>query len=300
MRRFFCILVLLAGCRLFAQEVIPPAPAAYFNDYANVVSSGTASQLNQTLENFERQTSEQILVAVYPKMQSDSSVEDYTVRVARSWRAGQKDKNNGAVLFVFVQDHKMFLQVGYGLEGVLPDALCKRIISEQITPRFKAGDFDGGLTAGVQSIIAATKSEYKGTGTDGGRRAHLSHDRHAGEVIKIVIIVIVVVIIIVAQCAAVAIDPVALITGVAAGRAVVSPVEVAADSRWRRIFGGGGRIFRRRRQLWRRRRGRELVIIMHPKTISKHLQHDDIVAAIHDAEQKTSGQIRVSISHRTG
>jgi uncharacterized protein len=75
-----------------------------------------------------------------------------------------KDKNNGAVLFVFIQDHKMFLQVGYGLEAVLPDALCKRIIDEQISPRFKAGDLDGGLTAGVQSILAATKGEYKGTG----------------------------------------------------------------------------------------------------------------------------------------
>jgi uncharacterized protein len=56
------------------------------------------------------------------------------------------------------------LQVGYGLEGVLPDALCKRIIDEQITPQFKAGDFDGGLTAGVRAVIAATKGEYKGTG----------------------------------------------------------------------------------------------------------------------------------------
>jgi uncharacterized protein len=172
MRVFCAILILLAAGRLFAQEVIPPAPAAYFNDYANVVSTGTAAQLNQTLENFERQSSEQILVAVYPKMQSDSSVEDYCVRVFRSWGVGQKDKNNGAVLFVFVQDHKLFLQVGYGLEGVLPDALCKRIISEQISPRFKAGDFDGGLTAGVQSIIAATKGEYKGTGvTVADRRA---------------------------------------------------------------------------------------------------------------------------------
>jgi len=164
-RRCCAILILLFGFRLFADEVIPPAPAAYFNDYAHVVSTTTAAQLNQTLENFERQTSEQIVVAVFPKMQSDSSIEDYTVRVARSWQVGQKDKNNGAVLFVFVQDHKMFLQVGYGLEGVLPDALCKRIIDEQITPRFRAGDFDGGLTAGVQSILAATKGEYKGTGT---------------------------------------------------------------------------------------------------------------------------------------
>ena len=164
MRRLCAILVLLFGFRLFAAEVIPPPPAAYFNDYAHAVSAGTATQLNQTLEDFERQSSDQIVVAVFPKMQSESSIEDYTVRVARSWQAGQKGKNNGAVLFVFVQDHKMFLQVGYGLEGVLPDALCKRIIDEQITPRFKAGDFDGGLTAGVRAVIAATKGEYKGTG----------------------------------------------------------------------------------------------------------------------------------------
>jgi uncharacterized protein len=177
-RRLCAILVLVFGFRLLADEVIPPQPAAYFNDYANVVSAGTAAQLDKTLEDFERQSSDQIVVAVFPKMQSDSSIEDYTVRVARSWQVGQKNKNNGAVLFVFVQDHKMFLQVGYGLEGVLPDALCKRIIDEQISPRFKAGDFDGGLTAGVQEILAATKGEYKGTGTTVAE--HLSHNELEG------------------------------------------------------------------------------------------------------------------------
>jgi uncharacterized protein len=186
-KRFCVILFLLLGCRLFADEVIPPPPAAYFNDYANVVSAATASQLNQTLENFERQTSEQIVVAVFPRMQSDSSVDDYAVRVFRSWGVGQKDKNNGAVLFVFVQDHRMFLQVGYGLEGVLPDALCKQIIDEQIAPRFKAGDYDGGLIAGVQSILAATKGEYKGNGqTDGDRR----HNHSAGAIFPILFILL--------------------------------------------------------------------------------------------------------------
>jgi uncharacterized protein len=163
--RILCaLLVFLGGFRLLADEVIPPAPPAYFNDYAHVASADTADRLNHTLEDFKRQTSDQILVAVYPKLQSDSDLADYCVRVFRSWGVGQKTKNNGAVLFVFIQDHKLFLQTGYGLEGALPDALCKRIIDEQISPRFKAGDFDGGLTAGVQSIIAATKGEYKGTG----------------------------------------------------------------------------------------------------------------------------------------
>ena len=164
MRKLLVILGLFCDFALFAAEVMPPAPARYFNDYAGVVSAPNVSRLNQTLEDFERATSSQIIVAVFPKMQSDSSIEDYTFRVKESWKVGQKGKDNGAVLFVFVQDHKMFLQVGYGLEGPLPDALCKRIIDQEIAPRFKAGDFEGGLSAGVSAILAATKGEYKGTG----------------------------------------------------------------------------------------------------------------------------------------
>ena len=157
-----------------AAEVIPPAPKQYFNDYAGVVSPATASRLNKTLEDFERDTSNQILVAIYQKMQSPSSIEDYTVRVAQAWKVGQKGRDNGAVLFVFVQDHQMFLQVGYGLEAVLPDALCKRIIEDEIKPSFRRGDFDGGLSAGVRAILAATKGEYKGTGRTvaGGQTSH--------------------------------------------------------------------------------------------------------------------------------
>lgn len=195
MRRVLTILALFLGFRLLAAEVMPPAPAKYFNDYAQVVSTDTAAQLNQALENFEKESSSQILVAVFPKMQSDSSVEDYTVRVARAWKVGQQAKNNGAVLFVFVQDRKMYLQVGYGLEGVLPDALCKRIIAEQITPRFKSGDFTGGMTAGVQSIIAAAKGEYTGSGSTVAERGGLQR-RGSPSVLFIIVAVIVVLILI--------------------------------------------------------------------------------------------------------
>ncbi len=158
------LLLALACSSAGAAEVLPPAPARYFNDYAGVVSANTAEHLNKTLEDFERESSNQILVAIYSKMQSDSSIEDYTVRVAQAWKVGQKLKNNGAVLFVFIQDRKMFLQVGYGLEGALPDALAKQIIEYDLKPAFKRGDFDAGLSAGVAAIIAATRGEYKGTG----------------------------------------------------------------------------------------------------------------------------------------
>jgi uncharacterized protein len=164
LRALLSVCLLANSLSTSSAEVIPPAPKQYFNDYANVTSAATAARLNQTLKDFERQTSSQIVVAVYPRMQSDSSVEDYTVRVAQSWHVGQKEKNNGAVLFVFIQDRKMYLQVAYGLEGALPDALAKSIIENEIKPRFRSGDFDGGLTAGVNAILAATRGEYQGTG----------------------------------------------------------------------------------------------------------------------------------------
>jgi len=162
---------LLAATGLAAAERIPPAPPRYFNDYANVVSRGTADTLNRQLEQFERDSSNQVLVVIYPKMESDSSVEDYTVRVAQAWKAGQQGRNNGAVLFAFMQEHQLYIQVGYGLEGAIPDAIAKRIIEQEIVPRFRAGDTDGGLTAAVTALMAAAKGEYKGTGaTQADRR----------------------------------------------------------------------------------------------------------------------------------
>jgi uncharacterized protein len=174
-KRFAVILFALWACFGAQAETIPPAPSLYFNDYAGVVSPSTASTLNTTLENFERDTSSQVVVAIFNKMDSDSSIEDYTVRVKEAWKVGQKAKDNGAVLFVFIQNRTMYIQVGYGLEGSLPDALCKDIIEDEIKPHFKQSDFDGGLTAGVTAIIAATKGEYKGSGrTVGDQSAHVN------------------------------------------------------------------------------------------------------------------------------
>ncbi len=164
MKRFGIIVYVFWCLWLHAAEVIPPKPEQYFNDYAGVVPTPTARQLNEKLATFERDTSSQIVVAVFSKMESRSSLEDYTIRIAKSWQVGQKDKRNGAVLFVFINERKLRIEVGYGLEGVLPDAICKRIISDTITPRFRSGDYAGGLAAGVDAMIAAAKGEYKGTG----------------------------------------------------------------------------------------------------------------------------------------
>jgi len=162
-------LMLLAALGLLslvaaAAEILPPKPAACFNDYASVVSRETAQRLDAQLRQFERDTSSQIVVAVFPRMESASSVQDFTHRIAESWQVGQADRDNGAVLFVFIAERQMFIQVGYGLEGALPDITAKRIIENEIRPAFRAGSFDAGLSAGVAAMIAATRGEYRGTG----------------------------------------------------------------------------------------------------------------------------------------
>src|ERR1700732_1492502 len=147
-----------------AAEVIPPKPPGYFEDTAGVVSRQAALRFNEQLAQFERETSNQVVVAVFPKMQSDDDIAAYTQRVAQAWGVGQKEQRNGAVLFVFTQDRKMFIQVGYGLEGALPDATAFDITEYRIKPHFRNNDYEGGIAVGIESIFQALRGEYKGTG----------------------------------------------------------------------------------------------------------------------------------------
>jgi uncharacterized protein len=148
----------------FAAEVIPPKPDRYFNDYAGVVSKEAANRFNEQLAQFERETSDQVVVAVFPKMQSDSSIDDYAQRVAQAWGVGQKIQRNGVVLFVFIADRKISIQVGYGLEGALPDITAYDIRANHITPYFKNGEYERGLATGIDLICKAIRGEYKGSG----------------------------------------------------------------------------------------------------------------------------------------
>jgi uncharacterized protein len=157
-------LAILLAISAHAAEVIPSKPDRYFNDYAGVVSKEAADRLNEQLAQFERETSDQVVVAVFPKMQSDSDIADYTQRVAQAWGVGQKERRNGVVLFVFIQDRKMFIQVGYGLEGALPDATAFDITERHIKPLFRAGNYEAGLATGIDLICKAIRGEYKGSG----------------------------------------------------------------------------------------------------------------------------------------
>lgn len=142
-----------------AEEPLPPVPSAHFNDYAGVVSAADAQRLDAKLAAFEQQTSTQLVVAVFPKLPS-ASLDDFTIHTVEKWKVGGKQSDNGAVFFVFVADRMMRIETGYGLEGSLPDQLAARILDEAVRPRLRAGDWAGGLEAGIDGIIAATRGEY--------------------------------------------------------------------------------------------------------------------------------------------
>jgi uncharacterized protein len=146
------------------DELIPPKPARYVTDRADVLGAGGAEALNAKLEQFERDTSNQVLVWIDRKIPEGFTLEDFTVRAGQKWIVGQKDEDNGLVFFVFTDDKKMRIEVGHGLEGVLPDVTAQRILDDEVRPRFRAGDFPGGVNAGVDAIMAAIRGEYKGSG----------------------------------------------------------------------------------------------------------------------------------------
>jgi uncharacterized protein len=157
--------VVSASRALAASTGLPRKPSQYITDNAGVISPPDLAEINQQLDQFERATSNQFLVAIYPQLPEGEDIADYCTRTFESWHPGQKSKSNGVVLFIFVNSHRVQITPGYGLEGALPDATCKDIIDTKIAPRFKTGDYTGGVRAGVNAIIAATRGEYRGTGS---------------------------------------------------------------------------------------------------------------------------------------
>ena len=153
-----------AALLLFVAAIsLPAKPDRYVTDHAGVIRNADA--LNQKLADFERQTSDQILVYVDQHLPPETTVEEMGSEAMRKWGVGQKGKDNGVILFVFTGDRKMRIEVGYGLEGALTDAKAKGITSTVIKPDFQRGDFDAGINHGVDAILATIKGEpYKGGG----------------------------------------------------------------------------------------------------------------------------------------
>lgn len=155
-------LLLIAITAVLAQsaraDVAVPALTGRVVDQTGTLSEAAGARLDQKLKAFEARKGSQIAVLIVPTTQPEA-IEQFSIRVAEAWKIGRKKVDDGAILLVAKNDRKLRIEVGYGLEGALPDVTAKRIIDEIITPKFKAGDFDGGIEAGVDRMIGVIDGE---------------------------------------------------------------------------------------------------------------------------------------------
>lgn len=155
------LLVVAAFAGLQAQDIPPkPNPPRLVNDLANQLSPSDVAQLEQKLVSYNDSTSSQIVIVTVPTL-GDYPIADYAFKLGSAWGVGQKGKDNGIVLLWAPKERKIFIATGYGLEGAIPDAIAKRIVSQVITPRFKEGRFAQGLNDGVDMIFKYATGEYK-------------------------------------------------------------------------------------------------------------------------------------------
>lgn len=150
---------LLVSAGVWAQE-LPPRSNTLVTDYTNTLSPDQKAALERKLVAFNDTSSTQIAVVMI-KSVGVYDIADYTVRLAENWGVGQKGKNNGVVLLAAIADRKVTIQTGYGVEGALPDAITKRIITNEIRPAFQRGDYYTGIDKATDAIISYTKGEYK-------------------------------------------------------------------------------------------------------------------------------------------
>ncbi|POP52081.1 TPM domain-containing protein [Zhongshania marina] len=151
-RTSLLLCALLCCLNVFAADPTFPKLSGRVVDNAKLLSAGTEQTLNRQLAAQEQRTGNQLVVVTLPDLQG-FDIADYGYQLGRHWGIGQKDKNNGALLIIAKQEKKMRIEVGYGLEGQLTDARSAQIIQQILTPAFKAGDFDGGVSRAVDAMI---------------------------------------------------------------------------------------------------------------------------------------------------
>ena len=143
----------------FSHAAEVPQLRGYVNDYASMLSPPAVQQMEGELAAFEQSDSTQIVVLTIASLEGQD-LEQYSIQVVEKWKIGQKGKDNGALLLIVKNDRKVRIEVGRGLEGKLTDLVSGRIIRNEISPAFKRGDFDGGVSAGVSAIMATVRGEY--------------------------------------------------------------------------------------------------------------------------------------------
>ena len=150
--RWVAVLLVAWTAGVAAQVAIPPA-AAHVVDQAGALDPGQAAALDARLAGFEREHGAQVVVLIVPTT-APETIEQYGIRVADQWKLGRRGVDDGVILLLAMQDRAARIEVGYGIEGTLPDATAHRILAEDMAPRLQAGDVAGAVTAGVDRILA--------------------------------------------------------------------------------------------------------------------------------------------------
>jgi uncharacterized protein len=155
--RLLGIVFILLAAAVAAALDVPPLRGRV-NDYAGAMSQDQARSLESQLAQFEQETGHQVAVLTIPTLDGED-IEGFSIRVAENWKIGKKGFDNGVILVVAIKDRRLRLEVGYGLEGVLPDAIANTIISNYIVPSFRAQDYAGGIIAGIDAVLKVIKNE---------------------------------------------------------------------------------------------------------------------------------------------
>ena len=152
------LLLLLSLCGAVSAEVAVPPFHSYVTDLTETLSAQQRETLEQTLRDFASRKGSQLAVLLVPST-APESIEQYSIRVVDSWKLGRKGVDDGVLLLVATRDRTLRIEVGYGLEGVIPDAIANRIINEVVVPYFKRGDYFGGIQAGVHQLMRLIQGE---------------------------------------------------------------------------------------------------------------------------------------------
>jgi len=188
---FLAVLLLTLRPDAALAQTFPPLTGRVV-DNANLLDPATEQSIAQKSEALERTTGQQLVVATVPSLDG-YEISDYGYQLGRSWGIGEKDKNNGVILLIAPNERRMTIQVGYGLEPVLTDALSGRIIRDVITPRFKAGDMAGGISAGVDEIariIELPPDQQRKLASDAERSQHRGSGVQIGPGIFLLIFIV--------------------------------------------------------------------------------------------------------------
>ncbi|WP_247232640.1 YgcG family protein [Telluribacter sp. SYSU D00476] len=184
------IVTLAIALGALAQDIpAKPNPPRLVNDFANALSADQRAALERKLVAYDDSTSSQIALVIVPSVQP-YDISEYAFKLGREWGVGKQGKNNGVVVLWAPQDRKVFIATGYGLEGAIPDAIAKRIVSDVILPQFRNGQYYQGLDQGIDNIIRYASGEYKANPSDRN-----SEEAPSGFLIFIVVFIVILIII---------------------------------------------------------------------------------------------------------